>query len=103
MRFSLVFAAFFALPPLHARAAPGIGGCPLFPPEKIWNTAVDTAPVDGNSAAWIATIGAASHVHPDFGTVYNGAPNGSPYVLVPGTQPPIAITFQYNTESDPGP
>src|SRR4051812_48987616 len=89
--------------PFNANALPGIGGCSMFPPDNIWNTAIDTAPLDDNSAAYVATIGGSGHVHPDFGTVYNGAPNGIPYVLVPGNQPPVAITFQYHSESDPGP
>ena len=28
-------------------------------------------------------------MHADFGTVYNGAPNGIPYVVVPGSQPRV--------------
>jgi hypothetical protein len=42
-------------------------------------------------------------LHPDFGTVYNGSPNGIPYVLVPGTQPKVPVRFSYREESDPGP
>jgi hypothetical protein len=97
---ALVLAAFLCAP---AHALPGIGGCPLFPPDNIWNTAIDTAPVDARSAAYVGTIGASAHVHPDFGTVYNGAPNGIAYVLVSGAQALVPITFQYANESDPGP
>jgi hypothetical protein len=86
-----------------AGAASGAGGCPLFPPDSIWNTAIDQAPLDDNSAAYVATIGAAAHVHPDFGTVYQGAPIGIPYVVVPAGQPLVPITFTYANESDPGP
>jgi hypothetical protein len=42
-------------------------------------------------------------LHPDFGTVYNGAPSGIPYVVVAGTQPKVPIRFEYPGESDPGP
>ena len=40
---------------------------------------------------------------PDFGTVWDGAPNGIPYVLVGGTQPKVPVSFDYADESDPGP
>ena len=84
-------------------AAPAIGGCPVFPPDSVWNARVDTLPVHPQSAAWIATIGSAKPLHPDFGTVYAGAPNGIPYVVVPAGAPGIAVSFDYADESDPGP
>jgi hypothetical protein len=59
--------------------------------------------VHPHSAAYIASIGAAGHLHPDFGTEWNGTPMGFPYVVVPGTQPPVAVSFDYAGESDPGP
>ena len=31
---------------------------PLFPADNVWNVAIDTLPVDANSAPYIATIGA---------------------------------------------
>ena len=46
----------------------------------------------------------ATGLHPDFGTVWEGARIGIPYVAVPGTQPKVAIHFtDYGDESDPGP
>lgn len=61
-------------------------------------------PVDPNSANLIAGIGLNTGLHPDFGTVYNGAPNGIPYVVVSGTQPRVAISYtEFGDESDPGP
>ncbi|MEO8136539.1 MAG: hypothetical protein ABI831_21505, partial [Betaproteobacteria bacterium] len=87
----------------HAGAAAIVSGCPMFPADNIWNTAIETAPLDPNSATYVATIGAAVQLHPDFGTVYNGAPNGIPYITVPGTQPLVPITFTYAGDSDPGP
>src|SRR6185436_10493092 len=42
-------------------------------------------------------------LHPDFGTVWNGAPNGIPFVVVRGTQAKVPVTFDYADESDPGP
>jgi hypothetical protein len=75
----------------------------MFPDDNVWNMPIDTLPVDSHSAAYITTIGSTTGVHPDFGTVYQGAPNGIPYVIVPQNQPLVAITFGYWDESDPGP
>lgn len=75
-----------------------------FPDDNPWNQDISTMPVDPNSANLIASIGLSTGVHPDFGTVYNGAPNGIPYVVVSGTQAPAPINFTaYGDESDPGP
>jgi hypothetical protein len=76
---------------------------PMFPGDNVWNVAIDTLPLDANSAAYITTIGAAKTMHADFGTVYNGAPNGIPFIVVPGSQPRVAVSFDYADESDPGP
>ncbi len=84
-------------------AAALIAGCPVLPADSIWNSAVDTLPLDPASAAYVATIGAARAVHPDFGTVYAGAPNGIPLIVVGAGQPRVAVTFGYADESDPGP
>jgi hypothetical protein len=35
--------------------------------------------------------------------VWEGAPNGIPYVVVAGSQAKVPVTFQYDDESDPGP
>ena len=85
-----------------AGASPTLAGCPMFPEDNVWNIAVDALPVDGNSAAYVATIGAAKTAHPDFGTVYDGAPNGVPYDVV-HNQPKVDVIFDYADESDPGP
>ena len=43
-------------------------------------------------------------LHPDFGTVYMGAPIGIPFIVVSGSQPLVPIDFMfYASESDPGP
>ena len=76
---------------------------PMFPADNIWNVTIDTLPVDANSSAYVTTIGAAKTMHADFGTVYNGAPNGIPFIVVPGSQPRVAVSFDYADESDPGP
>ena len=80
-------------------------GCRLFPADNIWNTPIDTLPMDTRTDAYIASIGADTGIHPDFGAgLYEGLPLGIPFVSVPGTQPPVAITFiDAAEESDPGP
>lgn len=84
-----------------------IDGCPLFPPDNIWNAAVDRLPVDPGSDAYLAAIGISDAVHPDFGSgIYppeTGGPIGIPYVTVPASQPLVPVSFLYDDESDPGP
>lgn len=80
-----------------------LGGLPLFPADNDWNLDISGAPVDPNSAALIASIGLDRGLHPDFGTVYAGAPNGIPYVVVDSGQPKVPVTFEYADESDSGP
>jgi hypothetical protein len=76
----------------------------LFPADNPWNQDISALPVDPNSANLIASIGINTGLHPDFGTTWNGAPNGIPYVVVSGAQQKVPITFTaYGDESDPGP
>lgn len=86
---------------------PTIAGCPQFPPDNIWNARVDTLPLDPNSNLYINTIGATTGLHADFGAGEwppgSGAPIGIPWTNVPGTQPQVPVTFDYEDESDPGP
>jgi hypothetical protein len=69
-----------------------------FPDDNPWNTPVNTLPVDPNSAKIIASIGLTDSLHPDFGTEPT---YGIPYVVVSGTTPKSAVTFDYYDESDP--
>ncbi len=81
-----------------------IGGCTVFPPNNIWNYDISRLPVAANSANYVAAIGLSSHLHPDFGAgLYNGGPIGFPYLVVPGSQPSVPVSFGYAGESDPGP
>ncbi|MGI9147218.1 MAG: hypothetical protein ACR2IK_11790, partial [Chloroflexota bacterium] len=89
--------------PTQVVAGPTLGGCPVLPADNIWNTRVDTLPVSPLSASYVASMGGSTGLHPDFGTVYNGAPNGIPFVIVPGSQPRVPVSFTYADESDPGP
>jgi hypothetical protein len=86
---------------------PTLAGCPVFPADHIWNVPVDSLPVDPNSDAFVNTIGANKIVHADFGSGVwppgSTSPIGIPYTTVPGSQPLVPITFDYDDESDPGP
>lgn len=81
-------------------AAATIAGCPLFPEDNIWNTRVDNLPVAARSAQYVSAIGANTGLHPDFGTVWEGAPIGIPYNVVPAGQAGVPVTFYYDDESD---
>lgn len=81
-----------------------LDGCPMFPADNIWSARVDTLPIHPRSAEYVASIGPSIGLHPDFGAgTWDGGPIGIPYATVPGSQPPVGITFHYDTESDPGP
>ena len=98
------------LPPLlglAASRAQRLEGCALFPADSIWNTRVDELAVDASSSTWVATIGANTRLHPDFGSGVwppgSDSPIGIPYDSVPGSQTPVPVSFLYDDESDPGP
>lgn len=74
-----------------------------FPADNPWNRDISRDPVDPNSDAIVASIGLDKRLHPDFGTVWQGAPSGIPYVVVDSRQPRVPVTFEYPDESDPGP
>jgi hypothetical protein len=86
-----------------AASRPTVGGCPVFPADNPWNQRVDRVPAAANSAKIIARIGLADPVHPDFGTVYAGAPNGIPYAVVGAGTRRVPVRFTYADESDRGP
>jgi len=101
--FILTVGSFCAAPAMWGQT-PTIGNCSVLPPNNIWNTAVDQLPLSASSSSWISSIGATSAIHPDFGAAYwDGAPNGIPFVTVPGGQEKFPATFTYADESDPGP
>src|SRR6185369_11330888 len=75
------------------------GGRQLFPADNWWNQDISTAPVDGQSDAYINFIGRTRGAHPDFGP----PPYGIPYVSVSGNQARMPLTFvSYGSESDSG-
>lgn len=85
-------------------AGASLHGWRPFPADNPWNRDISKEPVDPDSNALIAAIGAETGLHPDFGTVWEGAPIGIPYIVVPGNQRKIFISsFWYPDESDAGP
>jgi hypothetical protein len=78
-------------------------GRQVFPPTDLWNRDISHDPIDPNSDALISSIGLRKPLHPDFGTTYNGIPNGIPYVIVGRDQARVTIKADYKDESDPGP
>jgi len=86
---------------------PTVDGCPVFPPDNVWNVRVDDLPVHASSALWIDTIGDDVPLHADFGSGEyppgSGSPIGIPWVSVAGDQPRVPVSFLYDDESDPGP
>ena len=91
-----------AAPTTTTTAAPS-GPCPTFPADNPWNTDISAYPVHSRSAAWVSSIGTGTRLHPDFGTFWEDAPIGIPYVHVGAGQPRVPVSFEYDDESDPGP
>ncbi len=77
----------------------------MFPSDNIWNTDIASLPVDVHSAQWLASMDSSStFLHPDFGPSGDpSTPYGIPYTVISPSQPFVNISFQYASESDPGP
>ncbi|MFI5228506.1 MAG: hypothetical protein ACHQWU_05530 [Gemmatimonadales bacterium] len=88
--------------PIDTAAGAALGGRRPFPADNAWNADISAAPVAGNSSTLIAACGL-RNLHPDFGTVYGGAPNGIPFVVVHSGQAKVPVSFDYSDESDAGP
>jgi hypothetical protein len=93
---------------------PSLGSCPVFPAssaaanapsagdESAWNQDISSAPLDPNSAGYIAYINAhgGGSLHPDFGSP---SQYGFPYSVVGGAQKRTKVNFTaYGDESDHG-
>ena len=80
-----------------------MAGCPVFPADNPWNQRVDRLPVAPNSAAIIASIGADTGLHPDFGSGMGRRADRDPVHVVDGDAAEGRVSFDYADESDPGP
>ena len=84
-----------------ANAAPQEYGCPILPAEDPLNQEIANAPVNPNSANYVASIGLSAHLHPDFGT---NPSYGIPYTVVgKNSRRCRSGSSQYGAESEPGP
>src|SRR5256885_1140484 len=83
-----------------AAAPPPSTTCSVFPSNNIWNPDISKLPVHARSTQWLASMAASTtKLHPDFG----GPPYGFPYNVVGNAHPTVTVSFQYASESDPGP
>jgi uncharacterized repeat protein (TIGR01451 family) len=99
----LIAGAACVAPRQAGAAPPQLGGCTIFPPDNVWNVPIDKLPVHPDSTAYIANINLdATTLHPDFGSFQYGY-FGIPFNIVPQGQPKVAVAFDINDESDPGP
>jgi hypothetical protein len=88
----------------HALRMPGAPRCPVFPKSNAWNQRVDKLPVAANSDEIVASIGAGTGLHADFGSgLWEGAPIGIPITVVGRKQAKSRVSFEYADESDRGP
>ncbi|GAA1620743.1 hypothetical protein GCM10009679_26920 [Saccharothrix algeriensis] len=76
----------------------------MFPADSVWRADVSKLPVHRSSAAYVNSIGADAHMHPDFGSgTWEGAPIGIPVTAVKPGQTTVKVSFEYASESDKGP
>lgn len=85
--------------PASAAPVPGTS-CDVFPADNIWNTRVDSLPVNAMSDRWLRSAGAATtNLHPDFGPPSYGIP----FNVEGKAHAKVSVGFLYADESDPGP
>ncbi|MEO6990244.1 MAG: hypothetical protein ABI346_09095 [Candidatus Baltobacteraceae bacterium] len=85
-----------------ASSPPTLGGCAVFPADNPWNANISQAPVDPNSANYLAHMNAGTtFLHPDFG---HDPHYGIPITVAPPSTPYVPMKFfLYPDQSDPGP
>lgn len=93
----LATAAVLVGQPTHPTWAPR---CTVFPTGNVWNQRVTGLRVASNSHRLLATIGLASHLHPDFS---NHGGYGIPFNVATAKTPRYRVSFLYASESDRGP
>ncbi len=88
----------------EGRPVPNAPSCPMTPADSFWHADVSGLPVLPQSGAWISSMGSSAGLKADFGSgLWDGGPIGIPYTTVPGNQPKVPVSFDYDDESDPGP
>jgi hypothetical protein len=90
--------------PLFADPEQDLGDFDIFPANNVWKWDISQYKLHPNSSVYILSIGVSGKIHPDFGTMWEGAPIGIPYLVVNSAQPLVPVTYtDYGDESDPGP
>jgi hypothetical protein len=85
----------------YALRVPAAPHCAVLPKNNPWNRRVDRLPVVRNSPAIIASIGAATGLHADFGSgLWEGSTIGIPFDVVTRKTPRSKVGFEYADESD---
>jgi len=94
-----------AVPATAGTSPPGASSCPVFPSDNVWNADISHLPVDPHSSQWLASMNSSTtNLHPDLGSSGDpSAPYGIPYTVVTNAHPKVSVSFQYASESDPGP
>ncbi|HEX3745449.1 MAG TPA: hypothetical protein VHW09_16010 [Bryobacteraceae bacterium] len=72
-------------------------GCPMFPPDNIWNRKIQDLPLDPNSPAYVSHMGPNNKLHADFGAL-----SGYRYTVTDGRESNNDMTLG-SDESDRGP
>ncbi len=78
------------------RPVNAVAGCPVFAPDSVWHSRVETLPVDSRSAGWIAHLGGISaNVRANIGSVlWQGSRPGLPVNVVDSSKVPMqTMTF----------
>lgn len=88
----------------QARPVPEAAGCPDFPADNAWHADISGLPAHPLSARYVASMGLGTALHADFGSgVWDGGPIGIPYTVADSSTSRVAVSFDYDDESDPGP
>src|SRR5947208_8183816 len=83
----------------YALRVPAAPRCPVFPRSNPWNRRVDRLPVAKSSGAVIASIGANTGLHADFGSgLWQEKPIGIPFDVVTRRTRRSRVAFEYSDE-----
>jgi hypothetical protein len=77
--------------------------CTIFPSNNEWNKQVVEYLPHDQAELYLDGMGRQRSLRVLAGTTDEGAPIGIPYVIVPGDQPFVPVTFLLADESEPGP
>jgi uncharacterized repeat protein (TIGR01451 family) len=75
-------------------------GCPMFPPDNIYNQPVSQLPVDTNPQHQIPSGYLNAKLHPDFGQGFYPGPGGIPWMRVAANQPLSNVNLENGGQID---